>query len=68
MQDPAKPQDAGLYWTGVYWLFVLTFIPTAAVIGLQASVFVMVGLLVLVSRAIHADEITPISISDRIAA
>jgi len=70
MQAPARQQDAEMYWTAVYWLFVLTFIPTAAVIGLQASVFVMVGLLVLVSRAIHADQDTaaPASITPRIAA
>jgi len=55
MQEPARRDDAGLYWTAVYWLFVLTFMPTAAAIGLQASVFVMVSLLVLVSRAIQAD-------------
>lgn len=70
MQEPARQQDAVLYWNAVYWLFVLTFIPTAAAIGLQASVFVMVGLLVLVSRAIHAAENTtsPAIITPRIAA
>jgi hypothetical protein len=44
----------------LYWLFALTFAPTAAVIGLQASVIVMLGLLVLVSRAVH-DESTIVS-------
>lgn len=69
MQEPARRDDAGPYWTAVYWLFVLTFIPTAAAIGLQASVFVMVGLLVLVSRAIRADAsaLTP-AVATRIAA
>jgi hypothetical protein len=65
MQGPARREEAGAYWTAVYWLFVLTFMPTAAVIPLQASVFVMVGLLVIVSRAIHAD--VP-SYTERIAA
>jgi hypothetical protein len=65
MQGPARREEAGAYWTAVYWLFVLTFMPTAAVILLQASVFVMVGLLVIVSRAIHAD--VP-SYTERIAA
>jgi hypothetical protein len=65
MQEPARREEAGAYWTAVYWLFVLTFMPTAAVILLQASVFVMVGLLVIVSRAIHAD--VP-SYTERIAA
>lgn len=65
MEEPARQEHAGSYWTAVYWLFVLTFMPTAAAIGLQASVFVMAGLLVLVSRAIQAD--VP-SYTERIAA
>ena len=65
MQEPARREKAGAYWTAVYWLFVLTFMPTAAAIGLQASVFIMAGLLVLVSRAIRAD--VP-SYTERIAA
>ena len=70
MQEPPRRDDARPYWTTVYWLFALTFMPTAAVIGLQASVFVMVGLLVLVSRAIQADAIThaPATIDNQIAA
>ncbi len=69
MQDPARQDDAGPYWTAVYWLFVFTFMPTAAAIGLQASVFVMVGLLVLVSRAIRADAHTrPATTNTQIAA
>ena len=70
MQEPARREEAGPYWTAVYWLFVLTFIPTAAAIGLQASVFVMVSLLVLVTRAIQADAITlaPTTHKDAIAA
>jgi hypothetical protein len=70
MEDPARREHAGWYWSGVYWLFVLTFMPTAAAIGLQASVFVMLGLLVLVSRAIQADVNThaPNTVNDRVAA
>jgi hypothetical protein len=68
MQEPARQEDAGPYWMSVYWLFVLTFMPTAAAIGLQASVFVMVGLLVLVSRAIKSDALAPATIDNRIAA
>jgi hypothetical protein len=68
MEEPARRERTGSYWTAVYWLFVLTFMPTAAAIGLQASVFVMVGLLVLVSRAIQADAIAPATINERIAA
>jgi hypothetical protein len=69
MQEPPRRDEAGLYWTAVYWLFVLTFMPTAAVISLQASVFVMIGLLMLVSRAIQAEAHPhPATINDRIAA
>jgi hypothetical protein len=68
MQEPARAREARLYWTAVYWLFVLTFMPTAAAIGLQASVFVMVGLLILVSRAIQADAQTLTLADARIAA
>jgi len=69
MQAPARREDAGPYWTAVYWLFVLTFMPTAAAIGVQASVLVMVALLVLVSRAIQADtNALPATIDARLAA
>jgi hypothetical protein len=54
----------------VYWLFVTTFIPTAAAIGVQASVFVMAAVLILVSRAVQADTSTlnPAHVDARIAA
>ncbi len=70
MQEPVRQEQAGPYWSAVYWFFVTTFIPTAAAIGLQASVFVMVGLLVLVGRAVRADASTlvPADIDVRIAA
>ena len=54
MQEPAR-RDAGPYWMLVYWLFVTTFMPTAAAIGVQISVFVMAALLMVVSRAVHAE-------------
>lgn len=54
MQEPAR-RDAGPYWMLVYWLFVTTFMPTAAAIGVQASVFIMAALLMVVSRAVHAE-------------
>jgi hypothetical protein len=58
LQEPVRRERAGRYWTTVYWLFVLTFMPTAAAIGVQASVFVMMALLVLVVRAVEADSST----------
>jgi hypothetical protein len=36
----------------VYWLCAALFIPTAAVIGVQASVLLMMGLLLFVGRAV----------------
>jgi hypothetical protein len=66
-RSPRRP-EAAAYWTAVYWLFALTLIPTAAAIGVQASVFVMAGLLVLVCRAIQADASAPSVINQRIAA
>jgi hypothetical protein len=35
----------------VYWLFAALFMPTAAAIGVQASVPLMMGLLVWTTRA-----------------
>jgi hypothetical protein len=58
-QEPVRSERAHRYGNAVYWLFVTTFMPTAAVVGLQASVFVMVGLLVLVSRAVQSTANTP---------
>lgn len=55
MQESARRDQAEPYWMLVYWLFVTTFIPTAAAIGVQASVFVMGALLILVDRSVQAD-------------
>ena len=54
LQEPARQEHAGRYGVAVYWLFVLTFMPTAAAIGVQVSVFVMLWLLILVVRAVEA--------------
>lgn len=58
LQEPGRQEQAERYWTAVYWLFALTFMPTAAAIGVQASVFVMVWLLILIVRAVEADSST----------
>ncbi len=58
LQEPGRQELAERYWTAVYWLFALTFMPTAAAIGVQASVFVMVWLLILIVRAVEADSST----------
>jgi hypothetical protein len=43
------------YWTLVYWLAVALLLPTAAIIRLQISVFLMLSLLYLVTRAECSD-------------
>jgi len=43
------------YWTLVYWLAVALLLPTAAIIRLQISVFLMLSLLFLVIRAECSD-------------
>lgn len=58
LQERARREQAERYWIAVYWLFALTFMPTAVVIGVQFSVLVMVWLLVLVVRAVEADSPT----------
>ena len=68
MQEPARRTHASAYWMLVYWLFVTTFMPTAAAIGLQASVFIMVALLVLIVRAAQDDATAVNPAHTRIAA
>jgi arabinofuranan 3-O-arabinosyltransferase len=55
MQEAARQEHARPYWMVVYWLFVTTFMPTAAAVGVQLSVVAMVALLVMIVRAVHAD-------------
>jgi hypothetical protein len=50
MLDPERHADAPSFGRIVYWLFAALFVPTAAVIGVQASVPLMIGLLVWMSR------------------
>ena len=50
MLEPECHQDAPAFGVLVYWLFAALFIPTAAVIGIQASVPIMMGLLVWMTR------------------
>ena len=56
MQEPVRREQAWPFWMLVYWLFVTTFVPTAAAIGVQASVLVMLALLILVVRAVRTDS------------
>jgi hypothetical protein len=56
MQEPSRRERVSQFWKVVCWLFVTLFIPTAAVIGVQASVLVMVWLLVLVSLEVQKES------------
>jgi hypothetical protein len=70
MQEPVRRERAASYWMAVYWLFAVTFVPTAAAVGLQASVFVMLGLLALVSRAVQGESslVAPVDTEARLTA
>jgi hypothetical protein len=50
MLEPERRTNAAAYGVLVYWLFVALFIPTAALVGLQMSVPLMMGLLVWMTR------------------
>jgi len=54
MLEPVRHQDAPAFGVLVYWLFAALFIPTAAVIGIQVSVPLMMGLLVWMTRVATA--------------
>ena len=50
MLEPPRHEDAPAFGVLVYWLFVVLLVPTARVIGIQASVPLMLGLLVWMTR------------------
>jgi alpha-1,2-mannosyltransferase len=52
MQDPERQGTAAPFWVTTYWLFAALFAPTAAALGIQLSVLLMLWLMVLVSRSV----------------
>jgi hypothetical protein len=50
MLEPDRHAHAPAYGVLVYWLFAALFVPTAAAIGVQLSVPIMMGLLVWMTR------------------
>jgi hypothetical protein len=60
MLEPERRIDAPAYGVLVYWLFAALFIPTAAAIGIQASVPLMMGMLVFMARMTTADSAKPL--------
>jgi hypothetical protein len=61
MLEPPRREDAPAFGVLVYWLFVVLLFPTARVIGIQASVLLMIGLLVWMRRV--ATTTTPNRVS-----
>ena len=57
IQERGRPADARVYWTTVYWLCLSFLAPTAAAIGVQASVLLMGWLMVLVARWVAAGDL-----------
>jgi alpha-1,2-mannosyltransferase len=57
MLDAERRPDAPAFGVLVYWLFAALFIPTAAVIGVQMSVPLMMALLVFISRRVALPRI-----------
>jgi alpha-1,2-mannosyltransferase len=55
-----RPAHAATFGRMAYWLFVTLFVPTAAVIGLQLSVPLMLGLLVFMARVADAESAKPL--------
>ena len=56
VQERAPRADAVKYWTIVYWLYVTFLAPTAAAIGVQASVILMALLIVVITRIVASDS------------
>jgi hypothetical protein len=50
MQESAPTEDATRFWKTVYWLYAALFAPTAAAIGIQVSVVLMVAVMLIVMR------------------
>jgi hypothetical protein len=57
MLERGRHEDAPAFGVIVYWLFAALFMPTAAAIGVQASVPLMVGLLLCIARAVATEQL-----------
>jgi hypothetical protein len=57
VQERRRPADARVYWTTVYWLCLTFLAPTAAAIGVQASVLLMAWLMVLMTRSVAGGDL-----------
>ncbi len=63
MLEPERDAGAPAFGVLVYWLFAALFVPTAAVIGLQVSVPIMMGLLLFIARTAteNTERLSPVS-------
>jgi alpha-1,2-mannosyltransferase len=59
MQESAPTEDATRFWKTVYWLYAALFAPTAAAIGIQLSVVLMVAVMLIVMREAGRLKATP---------
>ena len=59
MQEAAAPQQATRFWKAVAWLYAALFAPTAAAIGIQFSVVLMVAVMVIVVREVDRLNAAP---------
>lgn len=55
--DRDRPADAATFWRTVYWLFVALLAPSAVAIGVQISVLLMMGLVVLIARIVAREGV-----------
>jgi hypothetical protein len=67
VQERSPLSNPRVFWTIVYWLFVAFLAPTAAAIGVQASVVLLTSLLVFIARIAVREDAIAISTDSRIA-
>jgi hypothetical protein len=63
VREMRQPDEASWAWAAIYLLFATLLAPTAAIIGVQLSVLLLLGLFVLVTRLCHeSSEFMPVLI------
>jgi hypothetical protein len=63
MLEPERREGAPAFGVLVYWLFAALFIPTAAAIGVQASVPLMIGVLFFIARSTIETARAPVPVA-----
>jgi hypothetical protein len=63
VREMRQRDEASWAWAAIYLLFATLLAPTAAIIGVQLSVLLLLGLFVLVTRLCHeSSEFMPVLI------